>query len=333
MLPAIIVVVKLAGYAITAYEIYRTASNAYGEVKNYQDNIKKAKEEIKKIMKNLGQEISDKIDKEKEKVLLTTLTTGDKQSNNTKAASGRPQTKSNVITAAIKQKTPFRSIISQVCEKAEQLPMIQLRKQKGKKLKDIVPKSKVDVVAKLLKMTAQELAGANVDEYIIVRLKQLAVNFMFEFMDEIVKWKSPLKAEVCFGYDVKTKKYLVPLLEGKTRIKRTGSDINPFWPMPYKGKGVIDADIVIPEYRGEPLTLTNIFALVEIKFQGDRIDEEQFQNYERLKSQCAHAKKASKITASEGFKLSLFRYPEDVSPKDQPQQQQPKKSKASGTRR
>ena len=95
-----------------------------------------AKEEIKKIMKNLGQEISDKIDKEKEKVLLTTLTTGDKQSNNTKAASGRPQTKSNVITAAIKQKTPFRSIISQVCEKAEQLPMIQLRKQKGKKLKE-----------------------------------------------------------------------------------------------------------------------------------------------------------------------------------------------------
>ena len=54
MLPAIIVVVKLAGYAITAYEIYRTASNAYGEVKNYQDNIKKAKEEIKKIRKCKG---------------------------------------------------------------------------------------------------------------------------------------------------------------------------------------------------------------------------------------------------------------------------------------
>jgi hypothetical protein len=322
MLPAIIVVVKLAGYAITAYEIYRTASNAYGEVKNYQDNIKKAKEEIKKIMKNLGQEISDKIDKEKEKVLLTTLTTGDKQSNNTKAASGRPQTKSNVITAAIKQKTPFRSIISQVCEKAEQLPMIQLRKQKGKKLKDIVPKSKVDVVAKLLKMTAQELAGANVDEYIIVRLKQLAVNFMFEFMDEIVKWKSPLKAEVCFGYDVKTKKYLVPLLEGKTRIIQV-------WPMPYKGKNTIGADIIIPEYRGEPLTLTNIFALVEIKFQGDRIDDKQFKAYDDLKAMCCR-KKTSKITASEGFKLSLFRYPEDVSPKDQPQQQQPKKSKGKG---
>ncbi|NAS00759.1 hypothetical protein [Acinetobacter haemolyticus] len=40
-------------------------------------------------------------------------------------------------------------------------------------------------------------------------------------------------------------------------------------------------------------------------------------------------KKASKITASEGFKLSLFRYPEDVSPKDQPSQQQKKSKSAS----
>ena len=48
------------------------------------------------------------------------------------------------------------------------------------------------------------------------------------------------------------------------------------------------------------------------------------------KKQCAAEKKTSKITASEGFKLSLFRYPEDVSPKDQPQQQQPKKSKGKG---
>ncbi|MHA3114596.1 hypothetical protein ACX1N0_00340 [Acinetobacter sp. ANC 4635] len=78
MLPAILVVVELVGYAITAYEMYRTASNAYGEVKNFQDSIQKAKAEIKKIMKDLGQEISDKIDKEKDKVLLTTLTTGDK---------------------------------------------------------------------------------------------------------------------------------------------------------------------------------------------------------------------------------------------------------------
>lgn len=82
--PVIVVIIEIAGYAITAYEIDRTASNTYEEVKNYQDNIKKAKEEMKKIKKNLGQEISDKIDKQKDKVLLNTLTSGDKQSENTK---------------------------------------------------------------------------------------------------------------------------------------------------------------------------------------------------------------------------------------------------------
>lgn len=171
---------------------------------------------------------------------------------------------------------------------------------------------KVDIVAKLLKMTAQELAGASVDEYIIIRLKQFAVNFMFEFMDELLKWRSPLKSEVCFGYDIKTKKYLAPQLDGQTRIKRVGSELNPFWPMPYKGKGIIGADIIIPEYRGEPLTLTNIFALVEIKFQNDVIKDSQFQAYNYLKLQCAKAKFTSKVTANEGFKLSLFRYPEDA---------------------
>ncbi|KQC98326.1 hypothetical protein [Acinetobacter soli] len=312
MLPVIIGIIELAGYAATAYELYRTATNAYGEVKNYQDNIKKAKDEIKKIMQNLDKEITDKIDRQREKVLLTTLTSGDKQTNMTKSASGRPQVKSNLITAAIKQKIPFRPIISQICEKADHLPMIQLRKQKGKKLKDVIPKSKVDIVAKLLKMTAEELAGANVDEYIIVRLKQLAVNFMFEFMDELLKWRSPLKAEICFGYDIKTNKYLAPQLASQTRIKRVGSELNPFWPMPYKGRGIIGADIIIPEYRGEPLTLSNIFALVEVKFQNDRIDEKQFKSYEILKSQSAKEKKISNVTASEGFKLSLFRYPEDA---------------------
>lgn len=53
---------------------------------------------------------------------------------------------------------------------------------------------------------------------------------------------------------------------------------------------------------------------MEIKYQGDRIEKAQFNNYKDLKDQCAQAKKASKVTASEGFKLSLFRYPEDASP-------------------
>ncbi|MEI2514482.1 hypothetical protein [Acinetobacter soli] len=73
--------------------------------------------------------------------------------------------------------------------------------------------------------------------------------------------------------------------------------------------------------------MTNIFILVEIKFQNDRIDEEQFRNYERLKNQCAYVKKVSNITASEGFKLSLFRYPEDTI---RPEENNPVSNKTKG---
>lgn len=70
---------------------------------------------------------------------------------------------------------------------------------------------------------------------------------MFEFMDELLSLRSPLKAEVCFGCDLKMRKYLTPHLIWQTRIKRVGSEINPFWPMPYKGKNTIKA--IIPNYK------------------------------------------------------------------------------------
>ncbi|MEQ1325180.1 hypothetical protein [Acinetobacter soli] len=76
--------------------------------------------------------------------------------------------------------------------------------------------------------------------------------------------------------------------------------------------------------------MTNIFALVEIKFQNDRIDEKQFNNYNELKKQCANLKHTSKITASEGFKLSLFRYPEGVAFKDDQNHQKQNKPKSGG---
>ncbi|MEQ1325089.1 hypothetical protein [Acinetobacter soli] len=76
--------------------------------------------------------------------------------------------------------------------------------------------------------------------------------------------------------------------------------------------------------------MTNIFALVEIKFQNDRIDKKQFNSYEKLKDQCANLKHASKITGSEGFKLSLFRYPEDVAFKDDQNHQKQNKPKSGG---
>ena len=143
-------------------------------------------------------------------------------------------------------------------------------------------------------------------------------------------------AAVCFGYNARSKKYLAPNLIEQTRLRRDGLDLNPFWPLPYKGKGVIGADLIIPEYRGEPLTLTNTFALIEIKFKGERINEEQFRSYRVLQNQCAKEKRISNITASKGFYLSLFRYPEDVSPsKDENSQtkNEDKKSPPSSSRR
>jgi hypothetical protein len=92
----------------------------------------------------------------------------------------------------------------------------------------------------------------------------------------------------------------------------------------------LGADIIIPEYGGEPLTLTNIFALIEIKFQGDRIQEEQFQKYGDLQKQCISEKRRSGITVSEGFKLSLFRYPEDKSPEHESNNDKQQGSKKGG---
>ncbi|AMW79655.1 hypothetical protein AMD27_12655 [Acinetobacter sp. TGL-Y2] len=311
--PVILGIIKIAGYAIAAYELYHVGMNIYTEVEAYKNNIKKAKDEMKKMMKSLDLEISDNIDKRTELAQLNAITGSDKQSPVTKNPSGRGASVAG-IPVAIMQKIPFRPVISKVCETADQLPMVQLRAKKGQKFKDAIPKSKVTIVAKLLSMTVEEFTDASIEEFTIVRLKQLAVNFMIECMDELLTWRGPLKVEVCFPFNARMNQFQNPPMDGTTRLKRSGSDINPFWPMPSRARGTISADIAIPEYRAEALSLTNIFALVEIKFQGDRIQEEQFNKYRQLNVQCKSAKYLSGVTTSEGFKLSLFRYPEDKTP-------------------
>lgn len=311
--PVILGIIKIAGYAIAAYELYHVGMNIYKEVDLYKDNIKKAKDEMKKMMKSLDLEISNNIDKRTELAQLNAITASDKQSPITKKPSGRGASVAG-IPAAIMQKSPFRPVISKVCETADQLPMVQLRAKKGQKLKNVIPKSKVDIVATLLSMTAEEFADVSIEEFTIVRLKQLAVNFMIECMDELLTWRGPLKAEVCFPFNARMNQFHNPPTDGATRLKRAGGDINPFWPMPSRARGTISADIVIPEYRAEAISLTNIFALVEIKFQGDKIGKAQFDFYRKLNSQSQKEKMVSGITVSEGFKLSLFRYPEDKSP-------------------
>lgn len=53
-----------------------------------------------------------------------------------------------------------------------------------------------------------------------------------------------------------------------------------------------------------------------------------FDKHGKLNNQSKEAKRVSGVTVSEGFKLSLFRYPEDASPSDQPNQQKQPKPKA-----
>ena len=325
--PVILGIIKIAGYAIAAYELYHVGMNIYTEVEAYKDNINKAKDEMKKMMKSLDLEISDNIDKRTELAQLNAITGSDKQRPVTKNPSGRGASVAG-IPAAIMQKIPFRPVISKVCETADQLPMVQLRAKRGQKFKDVIPKSKVDVVAKLLSMTAEEFANVSIEEFTIVRLKQLAVNFMIECMDELLTWRGPLKAEVCFPFNARMNKFQNPPMDMATRLKRAGSDINPFWPMPSRARGTISADIAIPEYRAEPLSLTNIFALVEIKFQGDRIVEKQFNKYSDLNRQCLNEKRKSNITVGDGFKLSLFRYPEDKTPSEDSNNQHNRHSKS-----
>jgi hypothetical protein len=86
-------------------------------------------------------------------------------------------------------------------------------------------------------------------------------------------------------------------------------------------KNAISADLAIPDYRRKPMEKANLFAVIEIKFPGDKIrNTNQFDRYERLSEACA-AKKTDKTTLArtngktvvgKGCRVALFRYPEDV---------------------
>ncbi|MFI8035567.1 hypothetical protein ACH8I4_17045 [Acinetobacter sp. ABJ_C3_5] len=111
------------------------------------------------------------------------------------------------------------------------------------------------------------------------------------------------------------------VLPGNPKLKRTGRfDLNPFYPTPYHNqRGSIAADLVIAESRLEPISKTNLFAIVEIKFQGDSIKQAQFDQYNKLLKACKAEKeekygKGNNYSGKgvEGGYLSLFRYPEDI---------------------
>lgn len=217
-----------------------------------------------------------------------------------------------MIKTAIRMPMPFRQQLTQICDIANKPPVLSLRRKRGVEIKDL-PQAKKKILIELLALSAEELADIDLDAFIVVRLKQLVVSHMIEFADDLLDWKSPMKAEACFGPRSEN-----PPVQG-TRLTRLGGKLNPFYPMPHRRKGAIAADVAIPDYRREPLSKTNLFGIVEIKFPGDTIRDRQFRQYKDLSDACAKAKTAyvGKARTLEGkgvtlgARVSLFRYPWD----------------------
>lgn len=348
MVPAAAIwgLLELVSAAITAYETYELLRDLYDDIGKFEASLEKAKEEIRKKMETLKDEIAANIDEKSERALLLKLTQNDKsqQSETTQKALGRTgdadrtQGASSEILAAIPQRIPFRKVITMVCEFANRMPVLSLRRKRGVNIKDL-PTLKKKLLLELIALSAEELAEIDdIDAFIVVRLRQLMANHIFELMDELLNWTSPLKAEACFG---KQPGFADPKLSG-TRLTRLGNSINPFWPVPH-GKGSIAADLAIPDYRRRPLTKDNLFAIVEIKFEGDAIKNEQFKNYEKLSKVCAEVKTDAIGKANTahgkgvtlGCRVSLFRYPEDIAvdPPEKDKTKPAEKKKKPKTRR
>jgi hypothetical protein len=327
--------IEITAAIMTAYEIYDLGNTLYEDAGEFNGNLEKAKELLREKIQSIKDEIEKNIDEVAERALLHFLTQSDvkKQSEKTKNATGRIGDGSLEIITAIKQRIPFREVIGMVCEQANKTPIFSLRKKKGVKLSDL-PKAKKEILTRLLSYTAEELdLMDDLDSFIMVRLKQLVASFIFEFMDNMLDWASPLKAEVCFG---PKPMFEDPPLAAGTQLYRAGTPLNPFFPMSIRRRSAFSADLAIPDYRKKPLTKGNLFAIIEIKFERDTIKKEQFERYDELAKAVARTKNGlvtpprtnGGTGVVKGCLVALFRYPEDVAIKTQEKVDQ--KSKPDG---
>jgi hypothetical protein len=244
---AVWLIVEAALLAVSIYEIHGLLDEFYEGLDNYKKNVDQAKQELEKLIQKLKEEIDQKIAEKEEVAILLAAAGADKQGQMTRKAAGRG-TGNSLINAAIEQKIPFRKVISEVCDKAEKMPVLQLRKKQGIKVADIA-KAKRKALEALLATSVEHIADVDLDTFIVVRLKQLATSLLFEFVDYALDWKSPMKAEVSFGPYPGYSDH--PLEAGSaTQLKRVGK-ISPFYPMPppNQRKGSISADLVMPVYR------------------------------------------------------------------------------------
>ena len=301
--------------ALAIYETMDVLKDIYEGIDSYNKSVDKAKEELKDLIDKLKKEIDQKIEEKEEVAILLAASAADPQGPVTRKAAGRGSG-TPVINSAIEQRIPFRQVISLVCEKAEALPVLSLRRKKGVTISDL-PKAKRKALEELLEKSFETITDADLEDFIVVRLKQLAANLMFEFVDYCIDWQSPLKCEVSFGPAPNFDDHPVV---GTTRLKRS-EGINPFYPAPHRRKGSLAADLIIPDYRKKRCDKSNIFAIVEVKFPGDTIDEKQFRTYQDLLKVAARVKtgvapvRFDSQPVAYGGRLSLFRFPEDAAAK------------------
>ena len=246
MIPAAVwAIIEVASIAIAAYETAEAIWDFYEGAERYKGGIEEAKKALRETIQALEKEIESKVEEKEEVALLLAAAGADPQGPLTRKAQGRGAG-DVVINAAIEQKIPFRQVIGLVCDKAANMPVLDLRKKKGLKIQDL-PKVKRELLEQLLMKTAEELAGVDLEQFIVVRMKQLAANLMFEFIDNCLEWRSPMKCEVSFGPMPDFADH--PLAPGSaTRLLRKGR-VNPFYPAPHRGEGSIAADLVITERR------------------------------------------------------------------------------------
>lgn len=309
----VLIIARLAIIALSVYEALDVLSDIYEGLDKYNKGVDEAKKQIDEMIQDLKKEIDELIDQKEQVAILLAASSADPQNEVTKQGRGRGSDK-DVIQKAIQQKIPFRRVISEVCEKADSMPVVQLRRKKGVTISDIKG-AKRKALEEILRRGLDEIADVDLDDFILVCLKQFAASLMLEFVDHCLDWASPLKCEVTFG---PKPGYSDHPVDGATRLKRVGK-VSPFYPFPPPNnrRGSLSADLIINEYRKERTDKNNIFAIVEIKFPRDKIDEEQFNQYAGLLERAAAVKTARSPVrfegreVSSGGRLALFRYPED----------------------
>ncbi|MGH1485274.1 MAG: hypothetical protein ACRBCI_03570 [Cellvibrionaceae bacterium] len=332
-------------WGTTIYELYDALDDIMEGTHEFDEELKKIKDDLEEYIKEIEEEIEGRVRGQSEVAFLEMLAANDPQSRDTETAANRwpirttqetrngetytvrepvkPRTRLQgdyngrpEISQAIQEKIPFRRIISKVCGMAYAMPLPQLRKQRGRD----IPTSKKEVLTDLLREGWDLLSDVELEGLIVVRLRQLTANLIFELIDHLLDWTTPLKCEVWFGGP--RGGFADPMMDPDgpaTKLKRA-SGVSPFYPPPH-GRGSIGADLVIPERRHEPCEKKNIFAIVEIKFPNDKIDEQQFQRYNQLLARAALEKDADGdfginrrdgANTNSGGRLSLFRFPEDA---------------------